>query len=180
MTDILIFLLKASAGVIVMYLFFFIFNRSDISFRWNRFILLLCLILPLLLPVLKFHVTDSNNLLSTGRFITTIVTGENQSNPGTTPAMYFNNPQMILMLIWAAGALLMFIRLMKSLVHTSFIIRRAECVNGGFPGLLLTSENVAPFSFYPFAVIPGYLLKEDGDLGELHHHLPASELLLHN
>ena len=172
MDNLLIYLLKVTAGTTLLYLTFLVFFRRDTFYLRNRILLILTLLLPLLFPLLKIPVTTENVVLSetlneayslipsepaTGSVLTT----------STIPAPF----DFVVLFAWiyllVAGLLVL--RGLISLTSTYSIIRKGVVKNNSFPIVLVSDFQHPPFSFFPYAVIPSKDY-ESGEYGDILDH----------
>jgi TonB family protein len=156
MKDLLLYLLKVSAGATMMYAGYLLFFRRDTFYLRNRIFLLLTLIIPTMLPVIRIPVITE-----------AVVSAEpvgaigNMTNSGTGIQTAFNdvvqNSFDIYLFsgwIYFTVAALLVIRVFISLWSTYTIIKKGNLKNNNFPKVILSHDNLPPFSFFPFAVIP--------------------------
>ena len=172
MDNLLLYLLKVTAGTTLLYLTFLVFFRRDTFYLRNRILLILSLLLPLLFPLLKIPVTTENVVLSgplnetynlissesaTGSVITTV----------TSPAPFDFAGLFTWIYLLVAGLLL--IRGLISLISTYRIIRKGVVKNNSFPKVVVSDFQHPPFSFFPYAVIPSKEY-ESGEYGDILDH----------
>ncbi len=155
MDNLLLYLLKVSAGITLLYLCYLLFFRKDTFYRRNRIFLILTLLLPTVFPVLKIPVLSDavtpaapviameNTVFSESAYETTI--------SGTINSFDYNG-----LFIWIyftiAGILLL--RIVVSLLSTYRIIKKGTVKNGQLPRIIISGDQLPPFSFFPYAVIP--------------------------
>ncbi|MCX6334273.1 MAG: M56 family metallopeptidase [Bacteroidia bacterium] len=169
MNDLLLYLIKVSAGTILMYLFFLLFNSRDTFYRMNRIILLISLILPLVFPLLRISPGNYGYNLSDAVIIKTLVTTGNSISIDPQTGNWQADLIRILIPSWLCISSLFLIKILVSIFRTVFIIRKGTLKNDGFPHLVVTDEKVTPFSFYPYAVLPEHLYNQNN----------ASEIIEH-
>jgi TonB family protein len=157
MDNLLLYLLKVSAGITLFYLCYLIFFRKDTFFLRNRIFLVLTLLLPSIIPALKIpflinsivpavKVNGINEItFSETPVVTTMVNTINSDS-------YDYNGLLICIYFTIAGLLLL--KGIISLISTYIIIKNGVVKNNQFPKVILTGNQLPPFSFFPYAVIP--------------------------
>jgi TonB family protein len=165
MDNLLIYLLKVTAGTTLLYITFLVFFRKDTFYLRNRILLILTLLLPPLFPLLKIPVTTDNVVLTgplneayglipsesaTGSVLTT----------STIPAPFDFAVYFTWIYLVVAGLLLL--RGLISLISTYRIIGKGVVRNNSFPKVVISDFQHPPFSFFPYAVLP----KKEYDTGE--------------
>lgn len=155
MDNLLLYLLKVSAGTTLLYLSYLLLFRKDTFYRRNRIFLILTLLLPTVFPVFKIPVFS--NAVTPA---TPIIAMENLIFPestygstisGTINTFDYNN--LILWIYFTITGLLL-LRIIISLVSTYRIIKKGTVKNYQFPKVIVSENQLPPFSFFPYAVIP--------------------------
>jgi TonB family protein len=157
MDNLLIYLLKVSAGTSLLYLCYLLLFRKDTFYLRNRIFLILTLLLPTLLPFLKIPILSSDIVASAPT-----ITLENIHSSGSslekTMAVTIQsgafNYNIILVWMYFTVTGLLLIRIAISLVSTFRIIKKGTIEKGQFPKIIISGEFLPPFSFFPYAVIP--------------------------
>ena len=101
MDNLLLYLLKVTAGTTLLYLIYLVFFRKETFYLRNRIFLILTLILPALLPLLRIPVTVNTNIPSepVNKIINLIQSGTVSGTNLVTPAI--NDPfDFILLITW--------------------------------------------------------------------------------
>jgi beta-lactamase regulating signal transducer with metallopeptidase domain len=155
MNDLLIYLLKVSAGSILLYLTFLIFYRNDTFYLRNRIILILSMALPVLIPLLSFTILNvvEPTAVNGNVMQSVMITGTNisESVSGTVSIISYSE---LLFWLWVLVAGGLIIRTVSGIVRTLHIIRKGERVFKSGLKIVISDINHPPFSFYPYAVIP--------------------------
>jgi TonB family protein len=154
MDRIILYLLKVSACTTLFYLCYLLLFRKDTFYMRNRIFLILTLLLPVVLPVLKIPVTVKTLVQvpsnTTGNFLfSETVTGT--TIPATVHSFDFNS---LLLWIYFTIAGLLLLKGVLSLMSTFTIIRKGVLKSSQFPKVIISENQVPPFSFFPYAVIP--------------------------
>ena len=155
MDNLLLYLLKVSAGTTLLYLCYLLLFRKDTFYLRNRILLILILVLPTFFPFVKIPVIN-NNVVST----TPVNTLDNilySGNPAvaTLPGASnsFDYNKLFVWLYFAVAAVLL-LRILISLISTFRIIRKGTINRNEFPKVIISENQLPPFSFFPYAVIP--------------------------
>ena len=157
MDNLLLYLLKVTAGTTLFYLTYLVFFRKETFYLRNRIFLILTLILPAVFPLLKIPVTVSTNIPSepVNEIINLIPSGTVSDT--TLAAAAVNEPfNFILLITWIylAVAAVLLLRGLISLFSTYRIIRQGTIKSNQFPKVVISDLQHPPFSFFPYAVIP--------------------------
>lgn len=169
MNDLLLFLIKVSAGTLFMYMLFIIFYRNDTFYQRNRIFLLMSLMLPVIFPLMKISFDHGGKITPLyGVFESFAIAGNSFTGAQTERAGSFSILRF-LFLIWLVISVLLIIKTLISIIRTMSIIRKGTLVRNGFPKLILTSGVNQPFSFFPYAVIPDTIYKKDDSEEVIRH-----------
>jgi hypothetical protein len=169
MDDILLYLLRVSAGMIVMYLFFLLFNSRDTFYNSNRIILLLSLIVPVVFPLLNISQGQSTGRLAAPNVFLAIANAAGSAGINPEITGRYGSTGIIIFLSWLAVSILFLVKMLISFIRTASIIRNSSLIKSGFPRLIVTKEKVPPFSFYPYAVIPQHLYNNGSNCEIIEH-----------
>jgi TonB family protein len=172
MDNLLLYLLKVTAGTTLFYLTYLVFFRKETFYLRNRIFLILTLILPAVFPLLKIPVTISTNIPSepVNEIINLIPSGTVSDT--TLAAAAVNEPfNFILLITWIylAVAAVLLLRGLISLFSTYRIIRQGTIKNHRFPKVVISDLQHPPFSFFPYAVIPSAEYNK-GNYGDILDH----------
>jgi len=155
MDNILIYILKVSAGISLLYLTYLLLFRKDTFYRRNRVLLMLTLILPLFFPLLKIRILSdipppAEPLYETGNAFSF------ENHVGTTVSATVNSfdYNKLFLLLYLVIVSLLLLRIIISLISTFRIIKKGSVKSNKFPRIIISENQIPPFSFFPFAVIP--------------------------
>ncbi|HUX94301.1 MAG TPA: M56 family metallopeptidase [Bacteroidales bacterium] len=157
MDNMLLYLLKVTAGTTLFYLTYLVFFRKETFYLRNRIFLILTLILPAVFPLLKIPVAVTSSMPSepVNEIINLIpaddVTGIVQTAAAGTTSFNINE---LVGWIYLIGAGLIILRGLISLISTFRIIRKGTKRSNQFPKVVISDIQNPPFSFFPYAVIP--------------------------
>ena len=166
----LLYLLKVSAGTTLLYLCYLLLFRKDTFYRRNRIFLILTLLLPIIFPALKIPV-----LSNTVTPATPVIAMENMIFPestyestisGTINSFDYNS--LFIWIYFTITGLLM-LRIIVSLISTYRIIMKGSVKNDQFPKVIVSENQLPPFSFFPYAVIPVEEFKNGNYIDLLDH-----------
>jgi len=155
MNSLLLYLLKVSAGTTLFYLCYLLFFSRDTFYLRNRVLLILSLLVPAILPFVKFPVQVSwavsadpapvfeSFILPDTSFVTTVAGSVNS----------FDYDKLITWVYFTIAGILL-LRALISLLSTYRIISRGVIKKSSFPKVIISETEVPPFSFFPYAVIP--------------------------
>jgi beta-lactamase regulating signal transducer with metallopeptidase domain len=155
MDNLLLYLLKVSAGTTLLYLCYLLLFRKDTFYLRNRILLILILILPAIFPFVKIPIVTNSvinpvpvntldNIYYSGNAAVTTLPGA---------LNYFNYNKLFLLIYFAVAAVLV-LRILISLISTYRIIRKGTINRNQFPKVIISKNQLPPFSFFPYAVIP--------------------------
>jgi TonB family protein len=154
MDNLLLYLLKVSAGTTLFYLCYILFFSRDTFYLRNRILLILTLVVPTILPFVRISVPGNNVvnadpapvfesfILPDTAYVTTMAGSVNS---------FDYNKLFIWIYFTIAGILLL--RAVISLFSTYRIISKGVMRKGSFPKVIISETEVPAFSFFPFAVI---------------------------
>lgn len=155
MDNLLLYLLKVSAGTSLLYLCYLLLFRKDTFYLRNRILLMLILVLPAIFPFIKIPVATNKVItdvpVNTFDNIVYSVNAAGTPLPGTTTSIDYNR---LFILIYFGVAAVLLIRIVISLISTYRIIKKGEVNRNQFPKVIISSNQLPPFSFFPYAVIP--------------------------
>lgn len=155
MDNLLLYLLKISAGTTLLYLCYLLLFRKDTFYRRNRIFLILTLLLPIIFPAIKIPVLSNAVTL-----VTPVIAMENMIFPESTYESSISNTinsfdynNLFIWIYFTIAGLLM-LRIIISLLSTYRIIMKGSIKNDQFPKVIVSENQLPPFSFFPYAVIP--------------------------
>jgi TonB family protein len=169
MDNLLLYLLKVSAGTTLFYLCYLLFFRKDTFYLRNRIFLIATLLLPVFIPALKIPV-HSETVAVAGPFtsieglIDPVAVNETTI---TAPAAPFDYNSILVLLYFTVAGLLL-LKGVISLISTFRIIKKGDLRRSDFPKVVVTDSKIPAFSFFPYAVIPAeeYNNKDSSDIIE--------------
>jgi TonB family protein len=155
MDNILLNLLKVSAGTTLFYFCYLLFFRKDTFYLRNRIFLILTLVLPLIVPAIKIPVVRDSVVpeVQINQF-ENIYYSQNvyaSSLPGPVDSFDYN---MVILLIYFSVTVFLLLRIGISLISTYRIIKKGTSDGRHFPKVVVSENKLPPFSFFPYAVIP--------------------------
>lgn len=155
MSNLLLYILKVSAGTTLLYLCYLLFFSRDTFYLRNRVLLIMILMLPVIFPAIKIPVSvnvtsAADAVKQSDSFLIS------ETTPGSIMSDTVNsfdyNRLIILIYFTIAGVLLL--RVFISLISTFRIIKGCRNISSRFPRVVISDNQIPPFSFFPFAVIP--------------------------
>jgi len=167
MNDLIAYLLKVSAGTILLYLCFALFFRKDTFYFRNRIILILTLLLPLVIPLIKItRVSVTPEEIPIGITVINSAMTVGETFTGEVNSFDYNG---LIITLWLGIAALVMLRTLFGLMKTAAIIRKGTLKSDKFPKLIISDMDYPPFSFWPYAVIPRKIF-ENGDADDIITH----------
>jgi beta-lactamase regulating signal transducer with metallopeptidase domain len=173
MDNLLLFLLKVSAGIMLFYLCYILFLSKDTFYLRNRIFLIGLLLLSIIIPLLKVfnifavdsaveHANPVNSIILSGTII------------GATVSEKITSLDLNSLFIWLYFSItgLFLVRVLSSVTRTFMIIRKGTILDTKFPKVILSDMEHPPFSFFPYVVIPKKSF-ESGDYLEILAHEKA-------
>jgi hypothetical protein len=155
MDNLLLYLLKVSAGTTLFYLCYLILFSKDTFYLRNRIFLILILVLPTFLPAIKVPVfSDSAIPLETTSVIDNIIFSEAASETTISGSINTFDYSGLFASIYFTITGLLILRVLISLIATFRIINVGSVKSNKFPKLIISDIKFPPFSFFPFVVIP--------------------------
>jgi beta-lactamase regulating signal transducer with metallopeptidase domain len=172
MDNLIVYLLKVSAGTVILYLFYLVFFSMDSFHRRNRIALLSVLLLPLVMPLLRvFNFSAGTAIVPSSGTIYNIISSENQISAAVSDKISSVNVNSILDWIYLSVAAVFLIRTMISVSGTLKIIRKGMVCRRTFPRIVISESGHPAFSFFPYAVIPRKVFESDDYQDILEHEL---------
>lgn len=153
MDNLLLYLLKVSAGTSLLYLCYLLLFRKDTFYLRNRIFLILILLLPLFFPAFKTIVLTpaaTPAAITSGSF----TISESSVTTTVSAAVKSFDYNRLFRIIYFTVAGLLLVRVIISLLSTYSIIRKGRIRSNRFPKVVVCDDQLPPFSFFPYAVIP--------------------------
>ena len=170
MNNLLLYLLKVSAGTTLIYLLYLLLFSKDTFYLRNRIFLILTLLVPTILPALKIPVlSDSAAPAASANAFDNIIFSENAFE--TTVSIPNNSFDYTSLLLWIYFIItgLLLLRIVLSLISTYRIINKGVVKKTQFPKVIVSDIPLSPFSFFPYAVIPAKDFKNGNHIDILDH-----------
>jgi hypothetical protein len=160
MDDLFLYFIKVLAGSMLFYLCYILFLSKDTFYLRNRILLIMILVLPVIIPLLRFLTYASVSTIENTNPVTTFIySGSILGATMEKKITMFDSDNLKWIYFTIAG--LFFLRLIVSLIQTGKIISKGKTHSEKFPKIVLTEMEITPFSFFPYVVIPSELLKSD-------------------
>jgi len=157
MENFLIYLLKASTGIMLFYLFYYLVLRKETFYVSNRLYLIAGLILAIILPAFPVSYTTPVALINNSDFFTM---NENPigdfviSNTSESESLSFwNNPALILSSIYLLGAGFFLFRLICQTAFVAIQLRNGKKMLIDEVTVINIKRKIMPFSFFNAVII---------------------------
>jgi len=160
MDNLLLYLLKVSAGTSLLYLCYLLLFRKDTFYLRNRVFLILILLMPAFFPALKIPVETTSVVTEGGISSDTFIFSETSVSTNVTDAVKSLDYNRLLTIIYFTVAGLLLLRVIISLISTYRIIKKGTVRENKFPKVVISDNQLPPFSFFPYAVIPAAEFKK--------------------
>lgn len=170
MNDLFIYLFKVSVATATLYLVYLLLFRKDTFYVRNRIFLILVLLLPFVIPALRFSVV--NEIESTGTEILTAggaVTAEPVGDPIIPAVSNSLNYERILISGYFSVTIILLLRLIVRVISTRRVIKKGIVKRNKFPKVIEINSDLPPFSFFPYAVIPSAVIQSENYSDLLDH-----------
>ena len=170
MDNLLLYLFKAAIGTTFLYLIYLLFFSMDTFYNRNRFLLLLILIIPMIVPLLG--IVFSRGIADTGVYVKTInniVASGNNADSAITNEIHLFTLMNVVVWFYFSVAAFIIIRLITGIVKTFEIIKKGGRINDEFPYVIETESDYPPFSFFPYIVIPKNIYNSNNGNDILEH-----------
>lgn len=153
MSPFLIYEAKVAVALLVFYLFYRFLLKKETLHRLNRFVLTGSMVLSFILPLCIITVHRHADV-SPGSTAVQVLPIEVAGQPVVAAEMPWWS--IALTAIFWAGSVFVTARIFMSLFSISGIIRRGRVVESGIEGvkLIVTGEDIDPFSWMKYIVIP--------------------------
>lgn len=170
MNDLFLYLFKVSFATAVLYLVYLLLFRKDTFYIRNRIFLILILILPAVIPALRFAVINEIELtgtqvISADGYAAVESAGDQFVPVGTNSINY---SRFLIIGYWAVTILLL-LRLIIRVISTRRVITKGIVKRDSFPRVIEINSDLPPFSFFPYAVIPSGVI-QSGNYSDLLDH----------
>ena len=149
MDNLLLYLLKVSAGTILLYLCYILFFSKDTFYLRNRIFLIGLLLLSIIIPLLNvFNIfATESSIENTNSIKSIILSGTSLEATVSEKINSFDLNSILICLYFSITGLFLF-RILYSVSRTFMIIRKGTRQNTKFPKVVLSEmEEHPPFSF---------------------------------
>jgi TonB family protein len=173
MNTLLIYLLKSSICLGVLFLFYWTFLRRDTFFRLNRLFLLGAGFLSLMIPAIPFHRMLNEPVSSLGVFLhTVLITSGRLQEKVSGDEAGFGIPYII----YLTGVIIALSWFLARLMQLFMLIRKSKTKKEGNYLIILIDGNISPFSFFNRIFINERSVAQ-GDLGTIlaHEHIHSKQ-----
>jgi TonB family protein len=155
MDNILLNLLKVSAGTTLFYFCYLLLFRKDTFYLRNRIFLILTLVAPIIVPAIKIPVATNSVVpeVAINQFDNILYSQNAYPSVGPASVNSFDYNTILLLIYFSVSAFLLF-RIAISLITTYRIIKKGTVNSNQFPIVVVSESKLPPFSFFPYAVIP--------------------------
>jgi hypothetical protein len=170
MDNLLLYLLKVSVGIMLLYLCYILFFSKDTFYLRNRIFLIGLLLLSLIIPLLKvfnFFAVDST-IEHTNSMNSFIVSGAIIEATLSEKITSFDLNNFIVWLYFSITGLFL-LRALTGVARTFMIIHKGTIQDTRFPKVVLSEMEHPPFSFFPYVVIPKKTFESEDYLEILAH-----------
>jgi len=170
MDSLLVYLLKVSAGTIILYLFYLVFFSMDSFHTRNRLALLLILLLPVFIPLIStFNFLANTEFIPSSSGIHNIIISGNQLDATISEKVNSVNVNSLLGWIYLSVVIVLIIRGVISISNTLKIIRKGQVYKNSFPKIIISDSDHPAFSFFPYVVISRRVF-DSGDYSDILEH----------
>ncbi len=170
MDDLLVYLLKVSAGTTILYLFYLLFFSMDSFHARNRIALLTVLLLPVLIPLVStFNFLANTEIAPSSGALYNIIVSENRFDSIIAEKVRSVNVNSLAGWIYLSGVIVFISRGVISISTTLKIIRKGLVHQSTFPKIIVSEADHPAFSFFPYVVIPKKEF-ESGDYSDILEH----------
>ncbi len=170
MDNLLVYLLKVSAGTTILYLFYLLFFSMDSFHARNRIALLTVLLLPVLIPLPgAFYFLANTEFTPSSGALYNIMVSENRLDSTIAEKVRSVNVNSLAGWIYLSGVIVFISRGVISVSTTLRIIRKGIVHKSTFPKIIISEADNPAFSFFPYIVIPRKEF-ESGDYSDLLEH----------
>lgn len=160
MDDLFIYFIKVLAGSMLFYLCYILFLSKDTFYLRNRIVLIIFLVLPVIIPLLRFFTYASVSTIENTNPVTTFIYSGSILGAAMEKKFTLLDSHNLKWIYFAISGLF-FLRLIVSLIETGKIISKGKPHSEKYPKIVLTEMEITSFSFFPYVVIPVDLLKSE-------------------
>lgn len=153
MNNLLLYLLKVSFGIILLYITYHLFFSRDTFYLRNRIYLIGTLILSILIPLFNFYKSPDGIVPFEHSYVLSAIINSGNTLEKTVKTDSYDFINLITWVYFSITIILL-MRLLVSVIRTLKIIYKGTLLTTGFPKVVLSEIDHPPFSFFPYVVIP--------------------------
>ncbi|MFA6570619.1 MAG: M56 family metallopeptidase [Bacteroidota bacterium] len=157
MGNLLVWSLEAGFSLTVFYMIFKVLLSKDTFFSLNRFYLLFTALLSLMIPVFNFQLHPFQDT-GTYSFVYDTITVSNNAEKVVTQSI---DAFKILGILYLAGVILFSSRFIFMLIQILLIKKQGRLLKYNGRSLVITNENISPFSFFGLIFITEIILNDE-------------------
>jgi beta-lactamase regulating signal transducer with metallopeptidase domain len=170
MNSFLLYLLKVSIGIMLLYLCYILFFSKDTFYLRNRIFLIGFLFLSIIIPLLNIpNIFASNYSTDNTNSINILITSGTSIEASVSEKINSFDLNRTLSWFYFTVSVFFIIRILMSISHTFLIIRKGSIQNTKIPKIIVSEMEHSPFSFFPYIVIPKKTFESDEYLTILEH-----------
>jgi len=179
MSYLIIYLVKSSLSLVVLYLSYELFFRKEAYFRFSRYFLLVTLFIVIVLPLIPYNAAQivSGSPIPLQEVViysqlAQVTLDEVVINAGKQPQNLIGGISMgtLLLLVYFSGVLVKFIHFLFRLIQIRALIKRSETLRSDGLRFVLIKKDSPTYSFLNWIFIDQDLIKkEDGLSGIIAH-----------
>lgn len=169
------YLIKSSAVLAVLFLYYLLLLRRDTYYQANRFYLLLSMLSSFIIPLVSFPVPETFTGYAVSSYIIEIGARSGISQKSAAVTADFD----LTSLIYTAVTILFAGVFLFRLASILNLILRSKKSDEHYPGIRIMKGDAAPFSFFNYIFIPENRL-QDSELEKIIRHERAHAINLHS
>lgn len=151
MEGFLFYLLKASIGITVFYLAYFILFRNEKNFRFNRIYLLSAMIISFIIPLIRFSIkVPAPETLSIFNLEIQEVSATEISKPIPGSFQLYK----LIFSLYITVSILFLIHFLTGIIKAFFIVKKSQKKEIHSTRILVSDQEIHPFSFFNKIIIP--------------------------
>jgi hypothetical protein len=144
MDQFIIYIIKSTLGFSILYLFYWLLLRNETYFRWNRWYLVITIIVSILLPLMEITYSEPMPEGFANLLDPVLVTG--------SPVILEEFPERstinVFFLAYIGGVVFFALRFISGLVRIAYIYNRFPRVKADGFKVILLDTDFAPFTFF--------------------------------
>ena len=179
MSYLIIYLIKSSLSLIVLYLSYELFFRKEAYFALSRYFLLLTLFIVIVLPLIPYNAAQliSNSSIPLQEAViysqlVQVTLEEVLINAGKQPQHLIGgiSIETILFVVYFSGVLIKFMLFLFRLIQIGALIKRSETMRSDGLRFVFTKKGSPTYSFLNWIFIDRVLLNKEDDLSGIIAH----------